>query len=492
MQGAQNECRGFTQHMHTLVSALPPRAEARHMEAALMSAAAEAMSVSVASQEQLQPHQHYQPEEPEAKPKSQPKKLNVTSPYIIEIADDDVNANYPPKAHRDGNTDTTTTQPAQQRLCTCVRSTNDAAIVLRVRLNLCNASEGPCTLSTQCQALSPSACLTSAAPVATPGATVRPETLATNQSTYCTVCCSLVARGRARHDEQEEKKYLADCKRCWPPPLFITLVSLLEIAVFVYDYMTVKMSVTALPFTRATDISANKPFAASESSLIYRPDRRLEIWRFVSYMLLHANWFHLSFNVATQLVYGLPLEWVHGSARIALIYLAGVFAGSLGTSVVDSDVYLVGASGGVYALLAAYFANNLLNFGQMRYGMGQLVRVVVFVSCDLCYALYNKYYNSNNNNNAAHAIVKSIPTISYVAHLSGALAGFTMGLLVLKNFDGPHAPSSKTLWWLALGVYAAFMTFAIAFNLVNTVTAQMLEAEGELVEQRLLRNLCIT
>ncbi|XP_014091791.3 protein rhomboid [Bactrocera oleae] len=490
MQDAENEYREFTQHIDTPVSVLLPRAEARHMEAALMSTATEAQSVSVASQKQLQP-QHYQ-EEPEAKPKSQPKKLNAASPYVIEIADDDVNANYPPKAHKDGTTDMTAPQPARQNLCTCVRSASNAAIVLRVRSNLGNASEGPCSLSAQCQALSPLATLTSTVPVATACATVRPETLATNQSTCCTVCCSLVVLGMARDDEQEGKKHLADYQHCWPPPLFITLVSLLEIGVFVYDYMTVKMSVTAVPVTRATDVSANKPFIASESSFIYRPDRRLEIWRFVSYMLLHANWFHLSFNVATQLLYGLPLEWVHGSARIAIIYLAGVFAGSLGTSVVDSDVYLVGASGGVYALLAAYFANILLNFGQMRYGMGQLVRVVVFVSWDLCYAVYNKYYNNNNNNNATHAIVKTTATISYIAHLSGALAGFTMGLLLLKNFDSPHASSSKTLWWLALSVYAAFMTFAIAFNLVNTVTAQMLEAEGEVVEQRLLHNLGIT
>lgn len=76
--------------------------------------------------------------------------------------------------------------------------------------------------------------------------------------------------------------------------------------------------------------------------------------------------------------------------------------------------------------------------------------------------------------------------------MSGALAGFTLGLLVLKNFDSSHAPPSKMLRWLALSVYAAFMTFAIAFNLINTVTAQMLEAEGEVVEQRLLHNLGIT
>lgn len=115
-----------------------------------------------------------------------------------------------------------------------------------------------------------------------------------------------------------------------------------------------------------------------DSLLIYRPDRRLQLWRFVSYALLHASWLHLGFNVLTQLLYGLPLELLHGSGRTAVVYLAGVLAGSLGTSVVDSTVYLVGASGGVYALLAAQLANVLLNFGHMRHGLAQLLAVLVF------------------------------------------------------------------------------------------------------------------
>lgn len=69
---------------------------------------------------------------------------------------------------------------------------------------------------------------------------------------------------------------------------------------------------------------------------------------------------------------------MHGSLRVAVIYFAGVFAGSLGTSVVDSEVYLVGASGGVYALLAAHLANITLNYGQMKYAIAQLVSVVIF------------------------------------------------------------------------------------------------------------------
>lgn len=68
---------------------------------------------------------------------------------------------------------------------------------------------------------------------------------------------------------------------------------------------------------------------------------------------------------------------VHGSARIGCVYMAGVVAGSLGTSVFDTDVYLVGASGGVYALLAAHLSNVLLNYNNMEFGLFRLLGIFV-------------------------------------------------------------------------------------------------------------------
>ena len=57
---------------------------------------------------------------------------------------------------------------------------------------------------------------------------------------------------------------------------------------------------------------------------------------------------------------GIPLEMVHGWWRVLLVYLAGVVAGSLGTSIFERTAYLAGASGGVYALIAAYLVSIVL------------------------------------------------------------------------------------------------------------------------------------
>lgn len=93
----------------------------------------------------------------------------------------------------------------------------------------------------------------------------------------------------------------------------------------------------------------------------------------------------LSFQV------GLPLEMVHGALRCAAVYLAGVLGGSLAASVLDPDVCLAGASGGVYALLAAHLANALLNFHAMRYGAVRLVAALAVASCDVGFAVHARY-----------------------------------------------------------------------------------------------------
>lgn len=39
---------------------------------------------------------------------------------------------------------------------------------------------------------------------------------------------------------------------------------------------------------------------------------------------------HLGLNVVLQLLVGVPLEMVHGAARIGFVYIAGVVAGKCG------------------------------------------------------------------------------------------------------------------------------------------------------------------
>jgi len=245
--------------------------------------------------------------------------------------------------------------------------------------------------------------------------------------------------GRFILTNEEDQKLYSDKYTCCPPPFFMILITLAELGVYVYYGV---MYGEWLSY----------PNELIDSPLTFNPFLREEAWRFISYMLLHAGLEHIFFNVFVQLLLGIPLEMVHGGLRVGCIYMAGVIGGSLASSVFDPRVALVGASGGVYALFTAQLANVILN-GDIMDKMWSIFRAA-FVSIVLCadfgYSIYRRLGGNGSN-------------VSFTAHVAGAVAGLTMGLMVLSNFK--KSLSDKIAFWIAVGLYCAFMIFAILWNI---------------------------
>lgn len=61
---------------------------------------------------------------------------------------------------------------------------------------------------------------------------------------------------------------------CWPPPIFMILISLIEIALFMYDLLDQGYYTTA---------------GKVANVMIYNPYKRYEVWRYVSYMFVHIG-----------------------------------------------------------------------------------------------------------------------------------------------------------------------------------------------------------
>ena len=59
---------------------------------------------------------------------------------------------------------------------------------------------------------------------------------------------------------------------------------------------------------------------------------------------------------------------------------------------IDSHVYLAGASGGVYALLAGQIAELLLNFSEMEFAWIRAAALTVLVGSDFSIAIYQRYF----------------------------------------------------------------------------------------------------
>jgi membrane associated rhomboid family serine protease len=73
------------------------------------------------------------------------------------------------------------------------------------------------------------------------------------------------------------------------------------------------------------------------------------VWTLLSANLLHANVFHIFFNLAAFLIIGLLLEREVGWTRMAIVCVAGGVA-AMGLAVVQSGAIVVGLSGVVFAI----------------------------------------------------------------------------------------------------------------------------------------------
>nr|XP_008118112.1 PREDICTED: rhomboid-related protein 2 isoform X1 [Anolis carolinensis] len=229
---------------------------------------------------------------------------------------------------------------------------------------------------------------------------------------------------------------------CLPPPLFILFVSAAELSVFAFY---------AVREPQAQWVTLES--GIWESPLTYRPDRRSQAWRFLSYMLVHAGIEHILGNLVLQLVLGIPLELVHKGHRVGLVYLAGVLGGSLASSVCDPLLGLVGASGGVYALIGGYFMNVLVNFREMipLFGVARLLFIFIIVGTDVGFALYRRFLSDADG-----------LKVSFVAHIAGGLAGMSVGYVIFSSFDRNFAKDPR--FWACIGAYVLFVVFAVFFN----------------------------
>ncbi|XP_059417048.1 rhomboid-related protein 3 [Carassius carassius] len=170
--------------------------------------------------------------------------------------------------------------------------------------------------------------------------------------------------------EVDRKLYFDSYNYC-PPPWLMLAITIAEVIVFMYYGLQLNRWV----------LQVSSPYFL-KGPLPYHPQLRAQAWRYLSYIFMHAGIEHLGLNMAMQLLVGVPLEMVHGALRIGLVYVCGILAGSLAVSVADMTAPVVGASGGVYALVSAHLANIVMNWSGMKCQF-KLLRVTMALVCSM-------------------------------------------------------------------------------------------------------------
>lgn len=168
------------------------------------------------------------------------------------------------------------------------------------------------------------------------------------------------------------------------------------------------------------------------------------VYQFITYMFMHASFWHLFFNMFALWMFGNTLENLWGSKRFLLFYMVcGIGAGlcqevvqyvqyatslanydnvNLGGQIVSMDSYLnmmntVGASGAVYGLLLAFgmmFPNSLI-FIYFLIPIKAKWFVIVYAVIELLLGL------------------RGVGNVAHFAHLGGMLFGLGLILYWRKN-----------------------------------------------------------
>jgi rhomboid-related protein 1/2/3 len=102
------------------------------------------------------------------------------------------------------------------------------------------------------------------------------------------------------------------------------------------------------------------------------------------------------------------------------LYLAGVYLGAIACAVSDVYSMVVGASGGVFALVGLHVANLLINWSELRHSKVNRSGTLLFVAIICGIEVFE-------------IVVSSRAKTSHSAHVGGFTGGLLLGIMFLWN-----------------------------------------------------------
>jgi membrane associated rhomboid family serine protease len=166
-----------------------------------------------------------------------------------------------------------------------------------------------------------------------------------------------------------------------------------------------------------------------------------EWWRMITGGFLHAGIFHIAFNMFLLWILGGALERYAGPARMLAVYFCAILWGSAGALLLSPDGLTVGASGGVFGLMAALY---LLERQRGVALLGSSIGMLLLLNLVITFVL---------------------PGISIGGHLGGIVGG-AAAALVLSGFGRGHLAYGRVgaAGWVSV---AALMVGAVVVGVVS-------------------------
>jgi membrane associated rhomboid family serine protease len=151
-----------------------------------------------------------------------------------------------------------------------------------------------------------------------------------------------------------------------------------------------------------------------------------EWYRMVTSGFLHANLFHIGFNMFLLFMLGRLLEPSLGTPRFVVLYFASLLCGSFGALLMDPNALTVGASGAVFGLFGAGFL--LARERGMNALAGELGLLIVI---NLVFSF-------------------TVRGISAGGHLGGLIGGAICAAVIIAGARGMLGPNHRIAEYVAM------------------------------------------
>jgi membrane associated rhomboid family serine protease len=145
----------------------------------------------------------------------------------------------------------------------------------------------------------------------------------------------------------------------------------------------------------------------NQALMYYAPFTLIEPWRALTAAFTHGGFIHIALNMYSLYIFGSALEQMLGRLRFAALYLISALGGSVAVLLLAPGVPVVGASGAIFGLFAAFFVI------QRRLGIRN-PQIVILLVINMAAGFF-------------------IPNVSWQAHLGGAVVGALVALVFMAT-----------------------------------------------------------
>ncbi len=179
-----------------------------------------------------------------------------------------------------------------------------------------------------------------------------------------------------------------------------------------------------------------------------------QFYRWITHNFLHASFDHISSNCLCILIFGNIFEYLIGTWRFIIIYLASGILGGLFSALIKPEVASVGASICCYGFIGAFLGFDIINWNKLEriYGIKSKCLILMFPIIMIIFTFPIMISTTEGSG------ISSAQRINVYGHIGGVIFGLFLSFFILKPQDNTDSCgfNYKIYFFSGIAVVASF------------------------------------